>query len=363
MADMDDVGDTVERADATGGANANDPANGEPEEMRVEAIRAGMAVYDARGDRLGSVENAELGKGYVEVKSGAIFTRALYVPLDAVARVDESGVHLKVAKRDLDKLDWYLPPTGGVDVDTPYSPSPWIETGYGQGTRRVPSGERARMVERDEQSGVQPPPPPDLAPGAYPDETHETYETTDTLPQALAPGLSEPGDGETTIAVPIVGEQLEARKRGEEAGAGSAHVRKDVRHEQQSLDVPVTHDELRVERVPVAEGGAAAGILGPDVFTEKDIDVPLMGEQVELEKRTRVTEEVVLRKRQITEQRTFSGDVRKERVWVEGTGGAEIIGADQAGAPITGERDISDEDTITYDRPAPGQEWPGTHRH
>lgn len=342
--------------DADDGATPGGDEVGEP---RGEAIRAGMAVYDARGDRLGSVESAEPGKGYVEIKSGAIFTRTLYVPLDAVERVDESGIHLKVAKRDLDKLDWYLPPTDGVDVDTPYSPSPEIETGYGQGRRPVPPDERARMLERDEQSGVETAPPPDLASGERP---YEARETTDTLPQALAPGPPEPGDGETTIAVPVAAEHLEAHKRGGEVGA--AHVRKDVSTEQQSLEVPVTHDELRVERVPFEEG-AATSVLGPDVFTEKDIDVPLMGEQVELEKRTRITEEVVLRKRHVTERRTFTGEVRKERVRVEGTGGANVTGTDETGAPTPGERerDISDEDTITYDRLARGQEGPDVYRH
>ncbi len=333
--------------DATGGAEPAVPS---------EAIRAGMAVYDARGDRLGSVENTEQGKGYVATKTGAIFSRTLYVPLDAIAQVDERGVHLKVAKRDLDKLDWYLPPTDDVDVDTPYSPSPWIETGYGQGRHSVPPGERARVLERDEQSGVQPAAPPDLAAGGAPSlETRGTRETTDTLPQSLAPGAPEPSDGETTIAVPVAEEHLEAHARGEEAGAGTARVRRVVSHERRSLDVPVTHDELRIERVPLGEGADTAGILGPDVFTEKDIDVPLMGEQVELDKRTRVTEEVVLRKRQVTEQRTFTGEVRKERVWVEGTG--------ETGVPTAGEGDISDEDTITYDRLGQGQDWPDANRH
>lgn len=341
MAEMADAADSADRTDVTGDAATPD-----------KAIQAGMAVYDARDDRLGSVESAEPGKGYVEVKSGTIFSRTLYVPLDAVAGVDEAGVHLKVAKRDLDKLDWYLPPTNGVDVDTPYSPSPWIETGYGQGRRPVPSGERARMLERDEQSGVQPPPPPDLASGAN--------DTTATLPQTLAPGAPDTSDGETTIAVPLTEEHLEARNHD---AAGTARVRTVVDTKQQSLDVPVTHDELRVERVPLGEGAEAAGILGPDVFTEKDIDVPLMGEQVELHKRTRVTEEVVLRKRQVTEQRTFTGEVRKERVWVEGADGVAITGTDQTGAAISGERDISDEDTITYDRLAQGHDRPDTYRH
>lgn len=331
-------------ADAAGDATTpEEPADG-------QLPRAGMAVYDARGARLGHIEHVDRAKGYFEAKTGGLFSRALYIPLDAVARVDDAGIHLKVAKGDLDELDWYLPPTDGVDLDTPYSPSPWIETGYGQGRRPVPPDDHARMLARDERTGAQaPPPPPDLA------SSTGGHDNTDTLPPALAPDATgASGDearGETTIAVPLAEEHLEARTHGEPS---TAHVRTVVSGEQRSLELPVTHDELRVERVPVTDE-AAARALGPDIFTEKDIDVPLMGEQVTLEKRTRVTEEVVLRKRRVTEQRTYTGEVRKERVWVEGNAGHEIAPDDGGGggARTVGERDISDEDTITYDRWAP----------
>lgn len=351
MADMADMADMT---DAGGDSHA--AISGGPE--RGDQIRPGAAVYDAAGARLGGVERAEPGKGYFETKTGGLFSRTLYIPLDAVARVDDSGIHLKVAKGDLDKLDWYLPPTDGVDLDTPYSPSPWIETGYGQGRHPVPPGDRARMLERDEQASVQQPQPPDLASGG------RAGENTDTLPPALAPdasGLS--GDdtrGDTTIAVPRAEEHLEARTHDE---AGTAHVRKVVSSEPRSVELPVSHDELRVERVPVTDE-ATARALGPDAFTEKDIDVPLMGEQVTLQKRTRVTEEVVLRKQRVTEQRTYTGEVRKERVWVEGTSGREIApdnGA-RAKSASTGEHDIGDEDTITYDRFAAGHEGPEAYR-
>src|SRR5579863_9995367 len=131
-------------ADMTGAdAGAANDSAGSSEQARGQ-IRPGETVYDASGARLGSVDRAEPGKGYLEAKTGGLFSRTLYIPLDAVARVDDGGIHLTVAKGDLDKLDWYLPPTNGVDLDTPYSPSPWIETGYGQGRRPVPPGDRAR---------------------------------------------------------------------------------------------------------------------------------------------------------------------------------------------------------------------------
>lgn len=346
-------------ADAAGDATT-------PEEpVHGDQVRPGEAVYDASGERLGSVDRAKTGKGYFEAKTGGIFSRALYIPLDAVARVDEGGIHLKAAKGDLDKLDWYLPPTNGVDLDTPYSPSPGIETGYGQGSHTVLPGDRARMLRRDEQAGVGQPPPPDFAPEG------SAHENTDTLPSALAPdtaGVSgDEARGDTTIAVPLAEEHLEARTHDEPS---TAHVRKVVSSQPRSVELPVAHDELRVERVPVTDE-ATARAVGPDAFTEKDIDVPLMGEQVTLEKRTRVTEEVVLRKQRVTEQKTYTGEVRKERVWVEGTDRREIVpGNGGARARVAGsgpgigndERDISDEDTIINDRFGAGHEGPEPYR-
>lgn len=131
------------------------------------------------------------------------------------------------------------------------------------------------------------------------------------------------------------GEPIEARTWGRPASADSARVHKAASREPRTLKVPISHDELRVEYVPVTDE-TAAHALGPDAFSEKDIDVPLMGEQVTLEKRTRLTEEVVLRKQCVTEQRTYTGKVRKERVWVEGPDGRQIAADDSPARHTTG---------------------------
>lgn len=76
-------------------------------------------------------------------------------------------------------------------------------------------------------------------------------------------------------------------------------------------------------RVPVQSEYAE---VGPDTFAEKDIDIPVMGEELIAGKRAIVTEEVRLRKQVVTEEQQVSDMVRRERVTVEGAD--EAYGAD-----------------------------------
>jgi uncharacterized protein (TIGR02271 family) len=118
---------------------------------------------------------------------------------------------------------------------------------------------------------------------------------------------------QSDIRVPIVEEELVVDKAPTEAGRVRIH--RDVVEEQQAVNVPVTHEEVRIERVPVE--GAAATNLGPDAFVEKDIEVPLRGEQVVTGKEARVTEEVHLHKQAVEETEHVADTVRKERVNIE----------------------------------------------
>jgi len=118
--------------------------------------------------------------------------------------------------------------------------------------------------------------------------------------------------GPDTLEVPVHEEELVVGRREQEIGR--VHLHKDVVEEPQTITAPVTHEEVTLERVPV-QGEYTPG---PDAFTEKDIDVPLMGEELVADKRARVTEEVRLQKQPVTEEQRVSDTVRKERVWIEG---------------------------------------------
>ena len=86
----------------------------------------------------------------------------------------------------------------------------------------------------------------------------------------------------------------------------------------------MTEERLRVERRvvdrPADEGNA-------DAFREEVIEVPIRGEEVELQKRVRVAEEVEIGKERVERTEQVAGTVRREEVRVsedavEGTGSA-----------------------------------------
>jgi uncharacterized protein (TIGR02271 family) len=87
-------------------------------------------------------------------------------------------------------------------------------------------------------------------------------------------------------------------------------VGKEVVTEQRSVDVPVTHEEVVVERHPVA-GRPVSGEIGTD---SEVIRVPVQKEQVQLEKQTVVTEEIEVGKRPVTETEHLAGTVRREEL-------------------------------------------------
>ncbi len=115
------------------------------------------------------------------------------------------------------------------------------------------------------------------------------------------------------IRVPEYQEELVAGKQQEQLG--EVHVHKSVVEEQQTVSAPVTHEELDVERVPVHNQVQDAPA---DAFQERDINIPLQGEQLVAGKQVVEAEEVRLHKRAVTEQEQVSGTVRKEQVMIDG---------------------------------------------
>ena len=115
------------------------------------------------------------------------------------------------------------------------------------------------------------------------------------------------------IRVPEYQEELVAGKQQEQLG--EVHVHKSVVEEQQTVSAPVTHEELDVERVPLHNQVQDAPA---DAFQERDISIPLQGEQLVAGKQVVEAEEVRLHKRDVTEQEQVSGAVRKEQVTIDG---------------------------------------------
>jgi uncharacterized protein (TIGR02271 family) len=122
------------------------------------------------------------------------------------------------------------------------------------------------------------------------------------------PGMTM-GDREDELRVQRSEEELTAGTREREAGA--LKVRKRVRTDRETVEVPTRHEEVSVERVP-ASGEAAEAEIGED-----EVVVPVTEEEVVVGKRPVVKEEVRVRKDVVEDTETVEEDVRREEVEIE----------------------------------------------
>lgn len=117
------------------------------------------------------------------------------------------------------------------------------------------------------------------------------------------------------VNIPVREEELSVDKQRGEVGRAAIH--KDVVEEEESVNIPVTHERVEIERVPVDKDLADDAVSAQN-WQDKDIVMPVMGEEVVTEKRPRVKEEIHIHKEPITETERVSETVRKERVNVDG---------------------------------------------
>ena len=155
---------------------------------------------------------------------------------------------------------------------------------------------------------------------AIEDQGWDEAPTAGAMGHAREAGMTERGraaEGERTVR--LREEELRANKTMHETG--EVELRKEVRTERQTLDVPVTREEVVIERRPVDRK--------PDdrpIGEGESIRVPVREERVEVEKTPVVKEEVSIGKRAVTETERVSGTVRREEARIEREGDAEIEG-------------------------------------
>ncbi len=114
------------------------------------------------------------------------------------------------------------------------------------------------------------------------------------------------------VHVPVSEEQLDVQKRARKAG--EVRVSKQVHTEEKQVTVPVTREEVHVDRVPAGSREATGNEAR---FAQENVSVPVMEEEVELRKRPVVREEVRIHKESHEEQRPVHASVRREEVDID----------------------------------------------
>lgn len=99
----------------------------------------------------------------------------------------------------------------------------------------------------------------------------------------------------------------------EQVPAGRARLRKHVVTENQSVTVPVSHEEVTLEREPITESNAGQARSGP-ALSDAEHEVELTEERVVVDKETVPVERVRLDTETVTDEQRVSEDVRKEQI-------------------------------------------------
>ena len=131
-------------------------------------------------------------------------------------------------------------------------------------------------------------------------------------------GLTAARKAEETTTVPITEERLNASKR---ESTREATITKEPVTETKTIEVPVTHEEISVERRP-ASGSTTAE---RPVQSKTETRVPLKQEELQVTKQPYVKEEVSVKKKPVTETRTVTDKVTSEKVKVKGTSKEEEV--------------------------------------
>lgn len=243
-------------------------------------LHKGMDVIAADGDKVGEIEDAR-GQ-FIVVKKGFFFPSDYYIPSDRITNVDDQSVYLGVTKEQALNAEWRQPPD--ETVTTP-------DRGTSAGT--MPTG-----TDDFTSSSYGGPALSGSAADLSPEERSLSGRRGGTDEMASAEG--------DTFRVPIVEEEIKATRRP--VDRGTVRIEKNVVEEERSLDVPVTEEEVLV--TPRTADRDAV----PDDYVMRDdtIDVPVRGEEVDVEKRPHVTGELEVKKRPVTKTRHVSDTVRRE---------------------------------------------------
>jgi uncharacterized protein (TIGR02271 family) len=280
----------------------------------LEEQYIGYEIYAQDGERIGKLDDLFVDEDddleYVGVRTGLTGSRSALIPADVVTI--DVGLRRIVVSRPKSVVE------AGPTYEAHEEVTPELEE-LARGHYGLASGRGA-----DEKGGY----------GAYyrDEERAETWRTG-SGPVGSAAGSAHSSEvhrrdregslefgrdqeDKDELRVRRSEEELKVETREREAGA--VRVRKRVRTDHETIVVPKKRVEVTVERVQVeseevsTEKGATGSEIGED-----EIVVPVIEEEIVVEKRPVVKEEVRVRKEVVEDSEVVEEDVRKEEVEVD----------------------------------------------
>lgn len=117
---------------------------------------------------------------------------------------------------------------------------------------------------------------------------------------------------ELETKIPVMGENLEVSKRLTE---NKVKIVKEPVKEIKKVDIELTHEEITIERIPsINESSPSSTSVENPVQSKTEIIINLKREEPVINKHSYVKEEVVIKKKPITETRTITDVIVNEQI-------------------------------------------------
>src|SRR3954463_6501964 len=272
----------------------------------------GSDVYDQSGQKIGSASEVylddETGQPEgVTGRTGLLGPKESFVPIRD-AELTDDGVRVHVDKdrvKDAPKIDaeGHLSPEQERELYRYYG----MDLGAGSGRTETTTG-RSEMTETATTGRVGTAGVTDTGRA----ETTGRRDADDVEGRAVGRDTSGPTTDE---AMTRSEERLNVSTRTEEVGR--ARLRKYVVTENVSETVPVSREEVRVEREPITNANVDSALDGPAI-SEEEHEVTLHAERPIVEKEAVPVERVRLDKETVTEHAEVNEGLRKEQIDVDG---------------------------------------------
>ena len=121
--------------------------------------------------------------------------------------------------------------------------------------------------------------------------------------------------------IPVIEEKLEVSKN---ETMQEAKIIKEPTKETQTAEVELMHEELIIEKRPVDKTSPSSSTSEEVVRSKTEITIPLKKEDMIVEKKPYVKEEIVIKKKQVSETKTISEQLISEKVSVRNAAGEEV---------------------------------------
>jgi uncharacterized protein (TIGR02271 family) len=257
-------------------------------QVNIEEWRGAKAV-DVNGDKVGSVDEVYLDRGseqpeWITVSTGLFGTRTTFVPINDAQLID-GEVRLGYAKdqiKDAPNVD----ADGALSRDEEQA----LYEHYGRSDYNDFNGSDARAGSTDR------------------DRTGEDRTDRETVGRDTS--------GSTTDDAMTRSEE-ELRVGTTRRESGRARLRKYVVTENVTETVPVSREEVRVEREPITDANVGNAMDGPAI-SEEEHEVVLHEETPVVEKEAVPVERVRLDKETVTDEVQVNEGLRKEEIEVDG---------------------------------------------